>query len=96
MTTRDILVSARNALARGWCQHVMFACATSTGFSKRCSLGAIIGATRTPSEAEAARNFLEEFLGERLVVWNDDPHRTQEEVLAVFDSAIEALASARV
>jgi hypothetical protein len=73
-----------------------------------CSVGAIFGALQiipssTPYlEEQRARCLAEEYLAdaaglpsvEHIFGWNDDPCRTQEEVVAAYDKAIELAAAA--
>jgi hypothetical protein len=57
-----------------------------------CALGAIMRAGRELARpAEDACVALEWQVGGPVQEWNDDPHRTYDEVIAAFDGAIAAL-----
>lgn len=98
MTVKDVLMGARELLAKGWIQRdwarnlagdsVLWSDPAATHF---CSMGAI-GRMAGDSSAlrEGAREaFMDANDLERAVAdWNDAPGRTQAEVLAAFDKAI--------
>lgn len=86
--TADVLKRAKERLeTRGWVQGNF---ETARGC---CAVGAIIAETLHNNDAfYAAENALDEALGMYAVLiteWNDDPSRTKEEVLSLFDKAIE-------
>ena len=93
-TAKDILKRARETIKQGWCQGanardeqntpVPVLCDSAV---KWCVIGAIFRQRKNAHmlcdrvrDAADAKN---------LVSWNDDPNRTQADVLAVFDKVIE-------
>ena len=100
MTPTEILIAAREKIERGWTQgaHARDRRGKSTPASRGsavcwCPQGAI-GAVSPPEEWKKYRDalgLLEAAVGTNLIPsWNDIPGRTQAEVLAAFDKAIEA------
>lgn len=100
MNTKEILIAARAKVAQGWTQ-----CASAENSSGHvtgtkcadarawCAIGAINAVTDTITDANAAAWSLANTLGigpTVIVKWNDTHNRTQAEVLAAFDRAIEA------
>lgn len=119
MTIHEILVDARNRIARvGWTQHTLV-----NPQGNVCARGAILGCDfdhpvfgllgtaatargaleRSFSQAREVESVVREVLAESyelpkfslrwddetaLVHWNNDPNRTQQEVLDAFDKAI--------
>lgn len=91
-TTREILAKARALVERGWVQGRFSR--MKRGKECFCAVGAIC---RAAGEAQACHRLgalkaveaeiPQEFL---LSQWNDAPGRTQAEVLAAFDRAIQA------
>ncbi len=82
MKTVDVLIQAKkNIVKYGWVQGYM-------GFKEVgfCSLGALDSACENNERAEA---YLQAAAGRDIVGFNDDPLRTKEHVLAVFDQAIK-------
>lgn len=84
---------ARDRVEKGWCQRFLFK------GEKCCSIGALIKAKALSAEmrirgqnlvAEAARESLPYKQGwVNIVVWNDSKGRTKEEVVCVFNKAIQ-------
>ncbi len=84
------LIRGRERIANGWCQ-------ASYGADGRYCMHGAIGGDFQLGEYEAARERLAAALPPEAqggavpaMVWNDEPGRTVEEVLAVFDRAIAA------
>jgi hypothetical protein len=94
MTTREILVGARALIAKGFCKEVFRrnergeSCERGAA-CQWCILGAIfeVHPGRYPDDAVEA---MERSVGGHIPTWNDAPERTQADVLAAFDRAIEA------
>lgn len=105
MTPVEILTAARDLVARGWCQGTMartrHGCPTAWTLpdaASFCSVGAVqaaAGASEGESVYEAFEFFADVIDRARIPKWNDAPGRTQAEVVAAFDRAIE-LAKAEV
>lgn len=104
MTTVDVLIKARALVAQGWAQGaealdkngcaVSHTAATAVAW---CLDGALTRASRPTSRNWIlsywpARAAVKAFLAgqNRLAGWNDDPERTQADVLALLDAAIAA------
>lgn len=93
----DILIGAREHIARGWTQGAMARDAEGLECGVReavatcfCALGAIFAAAGSHNEpALPAADRLRAELRDDITRWNDAPGRTQAEVLAVFDRVIE-------
>jgi hypothetical protein len=98
----DKLREARALIAKGWTQGTFRASRPSESVCY-CLYGAINKAVLGYADADCSATFeYEEFLGKAigrepldLANWNDDPERTQAEVLAAFDKAIELAEGAR-
>lgn len=99
MTTVEILRRARERIARGWCQHVNARAADgrevepSDRAVEWCAVGAVwrdVDALLAVERVLQLRGF-----SDALWVWNDQPGRTQAEVLALFDEAIADLEQAK-
>lgn len=98
MTTLEVLQGMRSRLATGWTQYAVarnrFGVRVASSSSEACSwciMGAASATTRNADERSSAYTRLYQS-GIRLLTvgeWNDIPGRTQEEVLALIDSAIE-------
>lgn len=91
-TTREILVKARALVERGWVQGRFSR--MKRGKECFCAVGAIC---RAAGEAQACHRLgalkaVEDEIPQELLLsqWNDAPGRTQAEVLAAFDKAIQA------
>ena len=93
MTTLEILTAARALVARGWCQNasardtndcdVHYLSPSAVRF---CMSGALAVATANNFEFDKAKNYI----GVGFIpYWNDAPERTQADVLAAFDAAVE-------
>lgn len=102
MTTIDVLTNARERVARGWCQGSKEYMKPEAVFV--CAQGAIWRALSPavyPKFGPAFVRFLqivesmETVIRSRLPSWNDDPRRTQAEVLAVFDRVIAVAKAAQ-
>ena len=101
-TTLEILTGARALIQEGWTQHSYgrdaegIPCRDLADATCFCAIGALIMTDRgaKPSENcnKATLLLTQEIPPEfysRLDDWNDRPERTQAEVLAAFDRAIE-------
>lgn len=99
MNTLDVLIAARAKIEQGWTQGKM--ARDNDGVSVRplsddatcwCAAGAITAAGSSAQPMLAARAALTKAVACRdfIGVWNDKRGRTQAEVLAAFDRAIEA------
>lgn len=92
-TSVEILTEARTLVARedGWIQNNFQK--ECSGQMCYCSVGAVDKAANSNvdfSSFDRALRFLYEVTGaEVLSQWNDKPERTQAEVVAAFDKAIE-------
>lgn len=98
MTTVELLKAARAKIEQGWCQGTMakeqrgrmrgpkesYSCSW-------CVLGALAAASTLEelNPYRTARTLMEAVVAPSLSAWNDAPGRTQAEVLAAFDKAIE-------
>ena len=89
---RDLEV-ARGKVALGWIQHRQ-----QTG-NRYCAYGAVLSATRCDAHrtiaalrelrrAHPPRSLMRLLPAHTITLWNDHPHRTQREVLDLFDRAI--------
>lgn len=92
MTTLDVLIAARELVARpgGWCQEIDHL--DDYGTVAHCAQGAIAWARPSIAAGRAALDALSVVVGTdypAISDWNDDPSRTQAEVVAAFDRAIE-------
>jgi hypothetical protein len=103
MTTREVLIAARGLIAKGWTQGSFARASDGVGTSFNdhdacswCSLGALMAATPVAFDRGIAMSCLRDAIGRdangrgSIQLWNDAPERTQAEVLAAFDKAIEA------
>lgn len=100
MTTLERLERGREMLQRGWCQGALSRDAEGVDCSavietgppvSWCMIGAVAGAVNDCSillYKAIDEIFADECLG-GIDSWNDEPGRTQAEVIAVFDRAIE-------
>lgn len=95
-TAKEGLMAARALIARGWTQHAAARTANGETLSpEQCASETAVcwctfGALRAVGSMEADKA-LRTIIGGPLTEWNDDPDRTQAQVLAAFDKAIEAL-----
>lgn len=88
----DILRKARQLIADGWCQRDSVAYDARSKTFSYCALGAISAAGNLRTARNLAFVYLTSAISPQAVAiphWNDHPRRTQEEVLAAFDKAIE-------
>lgn len=107
MTKKEVLVAARGLIAQGWCKghyakDASGQSVTSIDDNARsfCAAGALSnvlnkppGEVLTRQDGSGMVEYLESFLGGRkLADYNDHPLTKQEDVLALFDKAIEAAA----
>lgn len=86
MTVLDVLTQARDMVSSGWCQR------RCTVGMNVCSLTAIdmqIPRSDIACVLDARERFCEAIGDESVVRWNDSHGRTQAEVVAAFDLAIE-------
>ena len=95
MTTKEALIAARALVEKGWCQAADARDAGGLECASRdaeaacwCLSGAIHRACDGLAEDDAW-DVLASLVGDP-VEWNDTPGRSKEEVLALFDKAIEA------
>ena len=96
MTPTEILIAAREKIERGWAQgeYARAKNGNPIGYNAEkavcwCSIGAII-AVDDDDPTDRAVYTLSDIVGRDITEWNDAPGRTQAEVLAAFDKAIEA------
>lgn len=99
MTTLEILEAGRARIEKGWCQgHYALTAESEIPLSATgppaawCAIGALIDVQSRPFPREAD-NFLEAAVMEwsgyaNVLRWNDEPGRTQADVLALYDRAI--------
>lgn len=87
MTVLELLTVARLQIEIAWCQgqYERF----EGGVRHFCLLGALMPATTPGVLYYGATDVLVDVLGQRkLSAWNDDPCRTKEDVLKLYDRAI--------
>ena len=98
MKTKEILRGARERIARGWCQgafarnaHGAKTYATSADAVSWSAYGAIAAAEPDPDERLGAVVWFFSAAPDAMSMfdWNNCEDRTQDDVLAVFDKAIE-------
>lgn len=98
-TVAEALTEARELLdKKGWTQGAYARDANgdevlyySKDACKFCARGALFKACGNDALYLLASDALDKFIPNALtVIWNDDPGRTKEDVLAVFTAAIEA------
>lgn len=103
----DILQEAKQLVEKGWCQRTFWTDTNGEACLPKyaaccCALGALKIATNYSEFSGCnalsyyyAVEHVEKFVpGRRISSWNDMPGRTQEEVVALFDTAILNLAGA--
>jgi hypothetical protein len=100
MNLVEFLTEARGLIKEGWCQG-SFRKITDNGV-EYCALGAMgyVGTEHHVDLIPSARRVFAQLLPEQyfedtwpmVARWNDEPGRTQEEVLGMFDKAIAYLA----
>jgi len=90
----ETLKAARKRIERGWCQGQQAVDGEGSGVAPHdddavawCLVGST-AAERSAVLSWAADDVLHRVLGRPLVCWNDEPGRTQADVLALFDHAI--------
>ena len=95
----EILKQGKERVTKGWCQGVLTRTADGVGVHGTHPLAVrwcATGALNTPLGGDFRDNeitaylFLEERIlgGRSVILWNNDPKRTQEEVINLFDRAI--------
>lgn len=98
MTTKERLIAARDLVAKGWTQGVYARDANDRytpyggpNACKFCASGAVAHVTDIFLQSfEDALTLLKRAIdGKAVVPWNDASERTQAEVVAAFDRAIE-------
>jgi hypothetical protein len=103
-TTSEVLTAARNLLKRkGWCKGHLARAANGrivSVDSPKAVAWCMIGAIRRVTVASVEQYGFADLLLQRVIgmpvpVWNDDPHRTKEEVIEAFDKAIIRAKGAR-
>lgn len=102
-TTIEILKEARRRIIeKGWSQGALYRDFKGEPiiFSKGrvicsfCTMGAVLFSSKGMNSyyTDRALEVLERFVPDGLIPrWNDDPTRTKEEVIALFDRAIESV-----
>lgn len=98
------LLRARDYVAQGWIQDKMYATDESTGHVCYCAEGALMRAVTDVHQDQGVPFFALQQLayhrlerqvnGHTIWRWNDHPDRTQEQVVAAFDRAIDQVAGA--
>ena len=95
-TIKQILIEAKAKIEQGWCQKTdakdkfgNFVSADSYAAVCWCSEGAIISVVGLNNQAEDTMDILRFITNCGIVKWNDAPERTKEEVLELFDKAID-------
>ncbi len=96
-TTLDCLRAARDLVQKGWCQGALARNQLGEAvqeFSDEaievCTMGAILRAGRgNPHAIAAGWNVVGRVVGPKMGEWNDREHRTQAQVIGLFDRAIE-------
>lgn len=95
-TDLEALRDARAKIERGWCQSLAAMDKCGCGVSPRletacmwCIIGAIAAVAFDLKQYYRMFDLLGSVVGVDVVIWNDAPGRTQAEVLAAFDRAIE-------
>ncbi len=98
MTTLEVLLRGRARIEEGWCQGVSRIigsntawCATGAvedGMDERGALNARYSALDTLDAALPPLQEIRRGRGIGIPAWNDDPERTQADVLALYDRAI--------
>ena len=95
----EVLRKARGYIERGWTRGIFARGPDGAGVSPVdasatcwCSIGAIVAAsnydmTVCASASDVLRGVIQ---GGNIARWNDDPERTQADVIAVFDKGIAA------
>lgn len=95
-TVKEVLIAARDILTNtGWCQGQYWRNSQGRFAAKRediasaCAVGSILQVDASQELRNKALDTIEGLTGIFLPTWNDDPKRTKEEVLQVFNKAIE-------
>ncbi len=96
-TTVECLRTARDLVQKGWCQRALarnrlgVAChELSPEAVEVCTMGAVLRAGRgNPHAIAAGWNVVGRLVGSQMGAWNDREHRTQAQVIGLFDRAIE-------
>ena len=98
MRTVDGLIAARVRIAQGWCQRWWardrLGLEVHSGSPEACywcAAGAVNSTTNDFNVRGRAEAALNKVLGQDVRIWNDQPERTQAEVLALYDLTIERL-----
>lgn len=89
-SSKEILIEARALIDQyGWIQRkmVLFENGVTVGY---CIVGAIDAVSAHFPAIVVAQSLLRPWVGNSIIEWNDQSGRTKEEVLALFDQAIEA------
>lgn len=92
----DKLREARALIERGWTQEYYARGKSGKGVDALgrhavcfCATGALRRVNRIEWDNCEERGLLRKAVGRNIIDWNDHPKRTQAEVLAAFDKAIE-------
>lgn len=90
MSTAEILVAARELIAKGWVQGTSRK-TNDDGSLCYCATGAIYEAEKrgTPETLDAEYALIAAIGSLDIVAWNDAAGRTKAEVVAAFDRAVE-------
>lgn len=92
MTTKQTILAAADLIRRGWCQGVC-QLERADGVTCYCLRGSIekAGGRRFGSVC-AAFDLVEAHLGTcQIALWNDEPERTQAEVVALLESVAASI-----
>lgn len=88
----DVLVRARNLIARDGWQRYHYSDSADARRGPFCSTGAIQAAAEFGPTWKPAQLVVERIVGVYVTLWNDRDGRTEADVLAAFDKAIAATA----
>lgn len=95
MTPQEHLIAARAKIAQGWCQRAIARNAAGLPVNSNdpaavswCFIGALGAVVDSDSKKFYATFNIVDPLQPQVSVWNDDPARTQADVLALFDRLI--------
>lgn len=101
--TKLILIEARQKISEGWTQRAYARMSNEVDDGGKvsadsrlatcwCVMGALVAVTPDLVRYDQALDTIMGIIGEKhtgdIIDWNDDPARTQEEVLELFDRAI--------
>jgi hypothetical protein len=78
----NALKIGRDSVAKGWCQRF------ADDGGGVCAYWAIAQQFESRADAQPAASYLRRVIGPDIIDWNDQPDRTQADVVAAYDSAI--------